>query len=178
MGSVSCISTGRGSVEEKNRMTEEEGKVEAPEPVEPESANKSVDGAELVATPSEITEKSEVSSDDRLLSALMWLSMVAIQLPILSVVLLFIEPNKSSKFQRHHAVSSIIFWVAALIYEGMATVLFTVLSVISLGCLAICGWVIFFVPHLLALYYALKAFNGDEVQIPFVTDFARRQGWI
>jgi len=30
----------------------------------------------------------------------------------------------------------------------------------------------------LALYYALKAFNGERVEIPFATDFARRQGWL
>lgn len=164
-------------------MSEEERDVDASEPAEPEMAEEKAKVAPIEETalqpmPTQTTEKPEVSSDDRLLGALMWLSMVLIQLPLLSVVLLLIEPNKHNPFQRHHAVSSIIFWVVALIYEGVATIVFTVLSVISLGCLAICGWVIFFVPHLLALYYTLKAFNGEEVEIPFVTGFARRQGWL
>jgi uncharacterized membrane protein len=162
-------------------MSEEERNMQELESIESqESGNEGTSSGEtaLQTMPEQAIVKPEVSSDDRLLGALMWLSMVIIQLPLLSVVLLLIEPNKNNPFQRHHAVSSIIFWVVALIYEGIATLVFTVLSVISLGCLAICGWVIFFLPHLLALYYALKAFNGEEVEIPFVTEFARRQGWL
>jgi uncharacterized membrane protein len=138
-------------------------------PVEPGMAEEKVkvtptEETALQLVPGEITEKPLVSSDDRLLSALMWLSMVLIQLPLLSVVLLLIEPNKHNPFQRHHAVSSIIFWVVALIYEGVATIAFTCrCDQFGLpgdgGCdllRRICGVVLY-----------LKAFNGEEVEIPF-----------
>ena len=161
---------------------QEAGSGEAPSAVGEEETGQAVEEETAPLAPvneaTEVATVSEVSSDDRLLSVLMWVSMVLLQLPLLSAVLLFIEPSKSRPFQRHHAVSSIIFWVVALIYEGAAMIVFTILSIISLGCLAVCGWVIFLLPHLLALYYALKAFNGNEVEIPYITEFAKRQGWI
>jgi uncharacterized membrane protein len=118
------------------------------------------------------------SDDDRLMSALCWIVAVIFQLPILSVVLLLIEPNKSRPFQRYHAVTSIIFWIGAAIYELVAGLVYLVLSLISLGCLAICGWVIFLVPHALMLYYAYQAYKGVYRDIPFATELARKQGWI
>jgi uncharacterized membrane protein len=159
-------------LQQEDGMSEEERNMETPEVPEMPAV------PPLSDSESALTTGVTSSSDDRLLGGLIWLSMVLLQLPLLSVVLLLIEPNKHNRFQRYHSVSSLIFWAAALIYEGLATIVFAVLSIISLGCLAICGWVIFFVPHALALYYALKAYHGEEVQIPFVTDFARRQGWI
>jgi uncharacterized membrane protein len=128
-------------------------------------------------TPAAI-QPAEVSNDDRLMAMLAWLTMVIVQLPVLSIVLLLIEPNKSRPFQRYHAVTSTIFWVVALIYEALAAIVFTVLSLISLGCLALCLWVIFFLPHLLALYYAYRSYNGKYMEIPFVSNLARGQGWV
>ena len=123
-------------------------------------------------------QPADVSSDDRLMAMLAWLTLVILQLPVLSVVLLLVETNKNRPFQRYHAVTSTIFWVVALIYEGLAAIVFTVLSLVTLGCLAACLWVIFFLPHLLALYYALQAYRGKYMEIPFISDFARRQGWV
>ena len=123
-------------------------------------------------------QPADVSSDDRLMAMLAWLTLVILQLPVLSVVLLLMEPNKNRPFQRYHAVTSTIFWFVALIYEVLAAIVFTVLSLVTLGCLAACLWVIFFLPHLLALYYALQAYRGTYMEIPFISDFARRQGWV
>jgi len=145
-------------------------------PVEPEAQEEVLPVP--VADEEDTIAPSDVTSDDRLLSALMWLSLVLLQLPLLSGILLLIEPNRSRPFQRYHAIHSLIFWAAMLIYEGLAMIAFTILTAISLGCFGICGWLIFFVPHLLGLYYALKAFNGEEMEIPFITQFARNQGWV
>jgi uncharacterized membrane protein len=129
------------------------------------------------APPPAAIQPADVSDDDRLMAMLAWLTMVIVQLPVLSVVLLLIEPNKSRPFQRYHAVTSTIFWVVALLYEGLAAIVYITLSAVTLGCLALCLWVIFLLPHLLTLYYALKAFNGKYMEIPVISDFARRQGW-
>ena len=54
--------------------------------------------------------------------------MVIFQLPILSIVLLLIEPNRNRPFQRYHAVTSTAFWFVAVLYEivlGLATVMLT-----------------------------------------------------
>ncbi len=120
----------------------------------------------------------DVTSDDRLMSALAWVGLAILQLPLVSAVLLLAEGNKNRPFQRYHAITSILFWVVALIYEGLAVIVFTILTVISLGCLAACLWVIFFVPHLVALYYAFQAYSGKMMDIPLISDFARKQGWL
>ncbi len=118
------------------------------------------------------------TSDDRLMAALAWSSMVILQLPVLSVVLLLAEGNKDRPFQRYHAVTSILFWVAAIGYEILAGIAYTVLGLLTLGCGFACLWVIFFLPHLVALYYTLQAYNGKQFEIPVLSDFARKQGWV
>ncbi len=111
----------------------------------------------------------EGTDDDRLLSMLAWLSMAILQIPIVSLIQLFSENTKNRPFQRHHAVTSLLFYVAALVYEIVAAVVFTVLTIVTLGCGAACLWVIFFVPHALALYYALQAYNGKRVEVPYLS---------
>jgi len=120
----------------------------------------------------------EGTDDDRLMSMLAWLSMVILQLPIVSVIQLLSAGTKDRPFQRHHAITSLLFFGAAIVYEILASVVFGILTTVTLGCGAICLWVIFFVPHVLALYYALQAYNGKRVILPFLTDFAKTQGWL
>jgi uncharacterized membrane protein len=120
----------------------------------------------------------EVNDNDRLMAGLAWFSMAILQLPLVSVVLLLAEGNKGRPFQRYHAITSILFWVVSLVYEGLAAIVFTILTVISLGCLAACLWVIFFLPHLVCLFYAFQAYNGKQTEIPVLSEFARKQGWV
>lgn len=120
----------------------------------------------------------EGSDDDRLLSMLAWLSMVILQLPVVSLIQLLSENTKNRPFQRHHAVTSLIFYVASFVYEIVAVVVFAILTTVTLGCGAICLWVIFFVPHALALYYAFQAYSGKRVEVPYLSRFGRQQGWM
>jgi uncharacterized membrane protein len=120
----------------------------------------------------------EGTDDDRLMSMLAWLSMVILQLPIVSIIQLLSPSTKDRPFQRHHAVTSLIFYGAAIVYEIVATVVFTILTAVTLGCGAICLWVIFFVPHALGLYYAFQAYGGKRVHLKYLSDWAQRQGWL
>lgn len=117
------------------------------------------------------------SDDDRLMAALAWISMVVIQVPLVSVVLLLAEGSKNRPFQRYHATTSILLWVGAVGYEMLAAIAYIILSAITLGCLACCLWVIFLVPHAIAIWYAIQAYQGKYSEIPFISDFARRQHW-
>ncbi len=63
-------------------------------------------------------------------------------------------------------------------YEILAGIAYVILGVVTLGIGFACLWVIFFVPHLLALFYALQAYNGKRVELPVLSDFARKQGWM
>jgi uncharacterized membrane protein len=118
------------------------------------------------------------SDDDRLMAALAWVSMAILQIPLVSLVLLVAEENKKRPFQRFHAVNSMIFWVAGFIYEIIAVVVYIVLTIITLGCLGLFLWVIFFLPHLAAFYYAFQAYQGKRSEVPFITEFARSQRWV
>ena len=120
----------------------------------------------------------EGTSDDRLMSMLAWLSLAILQLPIVSIIQLLGTNTKDRPFQRHHAVTSLVFFGAAIAYEILATIVFTILTAVTLGCGAICLWVIFFVPHALALYYGLQAYGGKRVYLKFLSDWARQQGWL
>ncbi len=120
----------------------------------------------------------EGSDDDRLLAALAWLSMVILQLPIVSVIQLLSANTKDRPFQRHHAITSLLFYGAGIVYEILATVVFSILTAVTAGCGAICLWPIFLVPHALGLYYAFQAYSGKRVTLPFLTDFAKQQGWM
>ncbi len=104
--------------------------------------------------------------------------MVLLQLPLVSVIQLLSTSNKNRPFQRHHAVSSLLFYAAAGVYEILAGIAYVILGVVTLGIGFACLWVIFFVPHLLALFYALQAYNGKRVELPVLSDFARKQGWM
>ena len=120
----------------------------------------------------------EGSDDDRLMAALAWLSMVILQLPIVSIIQLLADNTKDRPFQRHHAITSLLFYVAGIAYEIAATAVFTILTAVTAGCGALCLWPIFFVPHALGLYYAVQAYNGKRLKLPFLTDFGKRQGWM
>jgi uncharacterized membrane protein len=120
----------------------------------------------------------ESSSDDRLMSALAWLTLVLLQLPIVSVIQLLSPTTKDRPFQRHHAITSLLFFAAAMVYEVVAGIVYTILGALTLGCGYACLWVIFFLPHALGLYYALQAYNGKTIELPALSNFGRQQGWM
>ena len=131
--------------------------------------------------PEAVLDTSEVTGDDKLLAALAWFTMAIFQLPILSIVLLLIEPNRTRPFQRYHAVTSIAFWFVAAIYEVAAGLAVGMLTLVTLGVFAVCMiclWVIFFVPHIVALIYAFYALTGKTPEIPVITKLAHEQKWI
>jgi hypothetical protein len=125
-----------------------------------------------------IGAQAESSSDDRLMSALAWLTMVLLQLPIVSVIQLLSPTTKDRPFQRNHAITSLLFFAAALVYEVVAGIAYTILGALTLGCGYACLWVIFFLPHALGLYYALQAYNGKTIELPALSNFGRQQGWM
>jgi hypothetical protein len=40
------------------------------------------------------------------------------------------------------------------------------------------GSILVFALWLVTLYWALKAYQGERVEIPFITEFCKNQGWI
>jgi uncharacterized membrane protein len=100
----------------------------------------------------------EITSDDRIWAALSWIPISPLW-PIFAIIALLIEDKKDRAFIRYNAVLSIA-----------TGVILIPLSIITCGCAALI--------YLVFFYWAFVAYQGQIVEIPFVTDFARNQGWV
>ncbi len=102
----------------------------------------------------------EITSDDKLWAALSW-----IFFPV-AVIALLMEEKKNRPFIKYHAVHSLAFTV-------IFSVILTIVSAVTCGMgsvLGIVGFVVF--------YWAYLAYQGQWVEISFVTDFVKKQNWI
>ena len=102
--------------------------------------------------------ENEITQDDRLWAALSWIPISPLW-PVFAIVALVLEDKKDRQFIRYHAVLSLVMGVILI-----------PLSIVTCGCAALV-YVVFF-------YWAYLAYQGQTVEIPLVTDFARNQGWI
>ena len=100
----------------------------------------------------------DVTDSDRLWAALSWLPISPVY-PILAIVALVLDDTKDRPFVRYHAVMALAMCVATIL-----------LTIVTLGF----GAIVF----LVNFYWAYKAYQGEEVTIPVVTDFCRNRGWI
>ena len=103
----------------------------------------------------------DVTSDDKLWAALGY------PIPIVALIMLFMEDKKNRPFIKYHAVQSVALWVVYIVVSG-------ILSTITLGLLAICFavlWLVFF-------YWAYLAYQGQMFEVPVVTNFIKNQHWV
>jgi uncharacterized membrane protein len=106
------------------------------------------------------TVNSEVNDNDRLMAALAWI------ISPLAIVILFVEDMRNRPFQKYHAVNSLAF----------AVVFFVVMTNIST---VTCGFgAVLIVLGLVVFYWAYQAYQGIWVEVPYLTDFCKKQGWI
>lgn len=94
----------------------------------------------------------EISSDDKL-----W-AMLGYLIPLIALVVLFMEDKKNRPYVKFNAVQSLV-----------ATVVLSILSTVTCGF----GAVLF----LVMLWWAYQAYQGQDVRIPMISDFIRKQGW-
>ena len=99
----------------------------------------------------------ETTSDDKL-----WAALSYVFAPIVGIIVLLMEDKKARPFIKFHAVQSIV----------ISIVLFIVVPIIAIPTFG-CGSVLYFI----MFWWAYKAYQGEEVKIPVVTDFIRNQGW-
>ncbi|MGQ9493594.1 MAG: DUF4870 domain-containing protein [Anaerolineae bacterium] len=132
---------------------------------------------EVPTQPATTWPAKDVTDNDRLMAALAYATQVLIPV-IVPVVMLLTEESKKRPFQRFHAIQSLGFLAASVVYEILAAIVFTVLTIVSAGCLGCILWVLFFVPIVPALYYAYQAYKGLYFKIPFLTDFMVNSKWL
>jgi uncharacterized membrane protein len=101
----------------------------------------------------------DVTQDDKLWALLSWLFW-----PI-AIIVLLLEDKKQRPFIKYHAVQSLVLGVIAGVVSG-------VLSFVIIGCVVGLVWVVY------VIYLAIKAYQGEWVEIPFITEFCKGQSWI
>lgn len=98
----------------------------------------------------------DITSDDKLWGLLSYLFT-----PLVPLIILLMEDKKNRPFLRYHAVQSLAFGVVMWITY-----------IVVIGC---CLSPIYLVA---AIYYGIKAYNGEYCTIPFLTDFCKQQKWM
>ena len=92
---------------------------------------------------------------------------IALVIIVVAIVILLSETNKARPFQRFHAAQALAFWV---VLGAITFVLCIVTAVVGILC--------FPVLWLISLWPAYQAYQGEYIELPLVTDFLRKQGWV
>ena len=103
----------------------------------------------------------EVSGDDKLWAALSWIPWAGW---IVAIIALVMEPQKDREFVRFHAVQSI----GANIIIGIVS---SVLAFMGLICISP-------ILPLVTIYPAIMAYQGEWLELPWLTEFCKGQNWI
>jgi uncharacterized membrane protein len=103
----------------------------------------------------------ELTSDDKLWAFLAYIPIIGW---IAAVLALVMEDKKVRPFIKFHAIQGLILAVINGVVSG-------ILSFVVVGiCTLIAGFVYM-------LYIGWKAYQGESVNVPFVTDFIKNQNW-
>lgn len=101
----------------------------------------------------------DVSQDDKL-----WAALAYIFTPIIPIVLLLLEDKKDRPFIKAHNVQALVFGVVYYLIVSILSVFVVGLCLIPIGII-------------LQLYWAYKAYRGELVNIPVITNFVKNQNW-
>ena len=101
----------------------------------------------------------EITSDDKL-----WALLTYVFSPLIPIILMLMEDKKNRPFIKAHNMQALV------------------LGVINIVIAMVIGWLLIPLCINLALtlyliYCGIKAYQGQLVNIPVVTDFVKNQGW-
>ena len=102
--------------------------------------------------------KQTINADDKLF-ALLSLALA----PIVSIIMLMIEDKRQRKFIEYAAFHGVAIGVIGYVISAFIPFL---------------GFILSLAVFLYLVFLGLKAFNGEWVTVPFITDFLAGQGWI
>ena len=95
---------------------------------------------------------SDINDSDKL-----WALLSMVFAPLVGIIALLMEDKKSRPFIKYYAVQSIVLGILSILLSGV--------------CIGVLVWVY-------GIYIGIKAYSGEYVQIPVITDFCKGQGWI
>jgi uncharacterized protein len=102
----------------------------------------------------------DVTSDDKL-----WSLLTYILSPLVPIIVLLMEDKKNRPFIKAHNAQALVLGIVGWVINGVLTPVF------GLGCITS---VIYLV---LVIYWGVKAYQGNYVNIPIITDWCKNQGW-
>lgn len=103
----------------------------------------------------------DITSDDKL-----WAFLTYALTPIVPIIILLMEEKKNRPFLRAHNIQALVWGLFNLVVGSLlSTVLF-----FCFGTPTIIIW-------LIGVYWGYKAYQGQMVEIPIISDFVRKQGW-
>ena len=117
----------------------------------------------------------DISSNDRLWGALSY------PLPIVAILVLIMDDTKNRHFPRYHAVQALGLAAVMIILAFGLTFLSVCAAVVNntlgnlFSCMMSFVWLAVFV---LEIYFAYSAYQGKYFEIPVITDFLAKQGWL
>lgn len=101
----------------------------------------------------------EITSDDKL-----WALLAYILSPVVPIIILLLQEKKDRPFIKYHNAQALV------------------LGIVNLVLAIVLGWTVFlscipFIIWLVMVYWGIKAYQGEYVVIPVVTNFVKSQGW-
>lgn len=99
------------------------------------------------------------TSDDKL-----WAALAYLFTPLIPVILFLIEGKKDRPFIKEHLAQALVWGIVSIVLG------FVLGATIILACVAWAVWI----PQ---IYWAYKAYQGESITIPVITDFVKKQGW-
>ena len=111
----------------------------------------------------------DITDNDKLMAALSY------PIPLLiAIIILIAEDMRARPFQKFHAVQAL----AVQIVLGIAiVVLGCILGALSFFLGGLCGTGAILL-WLITLYWAYEAYQGKYFELPWLTEFLRRQSWL
>ena len=109
-----------------------------------------------------MSEQPQITSDDQIWAAICY------PIPFVVALLVLLDEEKNKRpFLKFHAIQSIFFNIAILIF-------FVIFSTVTLVIGFICGPLLW----LVTLWPAFDSYNRNYTKIPLITDFIKNQGWV
>jgi uncharacterized membrane protein len=107
-----------------------------------------------------VPNAAEITDDDKLWALLSWIT------GVIAIVVLLMDEKKDRPFIKYNAV--------------MALVVLVVISiVVSIISALTCGiGIVLALAYIYPIYLGIKAYQGEWVEVPYVTDFVKKQGWV
>jgi uncharacterized membrane protein len=102
----------------------------------------------------------EITDDDKLWALLSWIT------GVVAIVALLMEDKKNRPFIKYNAVMSLVVLV-------VISVVVSIIAAITCGIGAV-----LVLAYVYPIYLGIKAFQGEWVTVPYVTDFVKKQGWV